>query len=242
MRVGPRRARSGGWVKPGGSRFQAPAPSRRGGPGRAAREGVARPRADGDPRRRPPGGWGGGVAWGLERALPPARRQGAPCVLASCEGPPPRARGCGRGRGGRSPEGLVAGLWGRPGRSRSWEFQGSQGKAGQGLVGRWPPGGERAFCGPGAAGPGVVAVRTGLPWPWASSPVAPRGWVLRESEEGLPQCPGNALHVRTGGWRSPSPRLGSLPFGLLSLLTGLQRAGLPTGLAVLLRVLLGSQQ
>ena len=105
-------------------------------------------------------------------------------------------------------------------------------------MGRGPPGGERA-----SSGPGVVAVRTGLGLLPQKDWRTHGGWVLRESEEGLPPCPGNAPHVHTGGWRFLSPRLGSLPYCLLlSLLTGLQRVGLPTGLAVLLPVLLGSYQ
>lgn len=181
--------------------------------GRAAREGAAWPRANRDPWRRLPGGWGGGGAWGLERALPPGRRQCGRCVPVSCEGPPPRARGC--GRGGRSPEGQVAGLWGRPGRSRSWEFQGSQGKAGPGLVGRGPPGGELASC-----GPGVVAVRTGLPWPalppwpWASSPVAPRSGFSGESEGGCPSALGTPPTYTqvVGGLPRPGSVRSSLAF------------------------------
>ena len=238
----PRALGRGVGVKPGGSRFQAPPPSRRGGPGARGPGGCGQASSG----LRPPGDAcpaGGVGAWPGGSSGP--FRPGAASVLSACllpvRGRLPStwvwARREEPGRAGGRPLGA-------PGALPLLGIPRLQGKAGPALVGRGPPGGERASC-----GPGVVAVRTGLPWPpwpWASSREGlenPRGWVLRESEEGLPPCPGNAPHVHTGGWRSLSPRLGSLPFGLLlSLLTGLQRAGLPTGLAVLLPVLLGSYQ
>ena len=112
------------------------------GPGRAAREGVARPRADGDPL---PGGWGGGVAWGLERALPPGRRQCAPCVLASCEGPPPEHVGVGAEGGARK------GRWPASGGARGAPAPGNS-KAPKGRRGRaWWGGGLQVGSGPLAA-------------------------------------------------------------------------------------------
>ena len=175
----------------------------------------------------------GGVGAGPGGSSGPFR-PGAACAVGACLFP---VRGRLREHVGAGEEGGVRkGRWpasggarGAPARGNSKARQGRRGRAwwGGGLqVGSWPLAAlEWSLCALASRGLRLP------PWPWASSPVAPGGGFFRESERGLPQCPGNTPHIHTGVWRSPSPRLGSQFFGLLSLLPGL---------VALLPVLLGS--